>query len=261
MFEGRRQLFVYFHMWHDGQAAADQCEGCTFFNGQVRELAYFHSRDATYATFCQGPLRGKRGYRDFIGWDGPWYSARDSADALLVGRWFGMQVCYLRDGDRVFETYWTSGRAAEVDGSGHPLLDMTVYGRQEDWEDSPAGWPQPFATNARPVPYRRSAHRPVVSPGRGPFRRASGSRPVSSWPARTSPAIRRTSAGRAGPGQRAAGRRGRAGAGRRARRMDRDHHAARPVMGMSSRTRAGSPWTSGAGQLQGPGPRLGRRPA
>jgi predicted dithiol-disulfide oxidoreductase (DUF899 family) len=50
VFEGRRQLIVYFHMWHDGQAAQSQCEGCTFFNGQVRELAYFHSRDTTYAT-------------------------------------------------------------------------------------------------------------------------------------------------------------------------------------------------------------------
>ena len=49
-----------------------------------------------------------------MGWEVPWYSAKDSADALLAGRWFGMQVCYLRHGDRVFETYWSSGRAAEA---------------------------------------------------------------------------------------------------------------------------------------------------
>jgi predicted dithiol-disulfide oxidoreductase (DUF899 family) len=146
VFEGRRQLIVYFHMWHDGKSAPDQCEGCTFFNGQVRELSYFHSRDATYATFCQGPYAESVAYRDFMGWDVPWYSARDSADALLAGRWFGMQVCYLRDGNRVFETYWTSGRAAEVMAPAYGLLDMTVYGRQETWEDSPAGWPQPFGT-------------------------------------------------------------------------------------------------------------------
>jgi predicted dithiol-disulfide oxidoreductase (DUF899 family) len=147
VFEGRRQLIVYYHMWHDGRPAEDQCEGCTFFNGQVRELSYLHSRDVTYATFCQGPYTESVAYRDFMGWDVPWYSARDSADALLAGRWFGMQVCYLRDGDRVFETYWTSGRAAEAMSPSYPLLDMTVYGRQENWEDSPAGWPKRFRTD------------------------------------------------------------------------------------------------------------------
>ena len=58
-----------------------------------------------------------------------------------------MLVCYLRDGDRVFETYWTSGRGAEVMAPSYGLLDMTVYGRQETWEDSPEGWPQPSANN------------------------------------------------------------------------------------------------------------------
>jgi predicted dithiol-disulfide oxidoreductase (DUF899 family) len=55
VFEGRRHLIVYFLMWHTGQPAQAQCEVCTFFNGQVRELSYLHSRDVTYATFCQGP--------------------------------------------------------------------------------------------------------------------------------------------------------------------------------------------------------------
>jgi predicted dithiol-disulfide oxidoreductase (DUF899 family) len=82
-----------------------------------------------------------------MGWKMPWYSAGHSADALLADRWFGMQVCYLRDGDRVFETYWNSGRAGEVFAPAYGLLDMTVYGRQEVWEDSPAGWPQPLRTN------------------------------------------------------------------------------------------------------------------
>jgi predicted dithiol-disulfide oxidoreductase (DUF899 family) len=144
VFEGRRQLVVYFHMWHDGKPDPEQCEGCTFFNGQVRELSYLHSRDVTYATFCQGDYDESVRYRDFMGWDVPWYSARPSANTLVAGRWFGMQVCYLTDGDRVFETYWSSGRAAEALAPSYGLLDMTVYGRQETWEDSPAGWPQPF---------------------------------------------------------------------------------------------------------------------
>ena len=147
VFEGRSQLIVYYHMWHDGKPAPDQCEGCTFFNGQVSELSYLHSRGVTYAVFCAGPYAESAAYHDFMGWKMPWYSARDSADALLAGRWFGMQVCYLRDDDRVFETYWSSGRAGEVFAPAYGLLDMTLYGRQEIWENSPAGWPQPFRTD------------------------------------------------------------------------------------------------------------------
>ena len=158
VFEGRRQLVVYFHMWHTGMPAADQCEGCTFFNGQVRELSYLHSRDVTYATFCDGPYDEGSRYRDFMGWDVPWYSAADVGDALLAGRGFGLLVCYLRDGERVFETYANTGRGTEVMAPSYGLLDMTVYGRQESWEDSPDGWPKrsgvtgdQFRTDGRPT--------------------------------------------------------------------------------------------------------------
>jgi predicted dithiol-disulfide oxidoreductase (DUF899 family) len=147
VFEGRRLLIVYFHMWYPGQPAAAQCEGCTFFNGQVRELSYLHSRDVTYAAFCEGPYEESVRYRDFMGWDVPWYSAQDSADALLAGRGFGTLICYLRHGERVFETYWTNGRGVEVMAPSYGLLDRTVYGRQETWEDSPAGWPQRWENN------------------------------------------------------------------------------------------------------------------
>jgi predicted dithiol-disulfide oxidoreductase (DUF899 family) len=147
VFEGRRQLVAYFHMWHDGLPAEQQCEGCTFFNGQVRELSYLHSRDVTYATFCEGTYDESARYREFMGWDVPWYSAQPSTDALLAGRWFGMQVCYLRAEDRIYETYWSSGRAAEAMAPAYGLLDTTVYGRQEEWESSPDGWPQRFAND------------------------------------------------------------------------------------------------------------------
>jgi predicted dithiol-disulfide oxidoreductase (DUF899 family) len=147
VFQGRRQLIAYFYMWHADQPAHGQCEGCTFFNGQVRELSYLHSRDVTFATFCQGPYEQSVAYRDFMGWDMPWYSAQDCANALLAGRWFGMLVCYLRHEGRVFETYWTSGRGAEAIAPAYGLLDLTVYGRQEAWENSPPGWPQPFETS------------------------------------------------------------------------------------------------------------------
>jgi predicted dithiol-disulfide oxidoreductase (DUF899 family) len=145
VFEGRRQLLVYFHMWHDGKSAADQCEGCTFFTGHAQELSYLHSRDVTYATFCEGRYDESARYRDFMGWEMPWYSARDS-HAILDGREFGFYACYLRNGDRVFETYWSTGRGTEAGATSYHLLDLTPYGRQETWEKSPEGWPQPYAT-------------------------------------------------------------------------------------------------------------------
>jgi predicted dithiol-disulfide oxidoreductase (DUF899 family) len=148
VFEGRRQLIAYFHMWHDGKSAADQCEGCTFFTGHALELSYLHSRDVTYATFCQGAYEESVRYRDFMGWEMPWYSACDSGDALLAGREFGWYGCYLRDGERVFETYWTTSRGVEAGATSYHLLDLTVYGRQELWEDSPDGWPQPYDPSA-----------------------------------------------------------------------------------------------------------------
>jgi predicted dithiol-disulfide oxidoreductase (DUF899 family) len=162
VFEGRRQLMVYFHMWHADQPASAQCEGCTFNTGQVRELSYLHSRDVTYATFCEGPYEESVRYRDFMGWDVPWYSAQDSADVLLAGRDFGMLVCYVRDGDRVFETYWTTGRGNEVMGNSLLMLDRTVYGRQEPWEDSPEGWPQPFGSGQPMSQQFRLDGRPIA---------------------------------------------------------------------------------------------------
>jgi predicted dithiol-disulfide oxidoreductase (DUF899 family) len=160
VFEGRRLLIAYYFMWHAGHPAAEQCEGCSLYTSQVRELSFLHSRDVTYATFCQGPYKESARYRDFMGWEMPWYSApRDSLNTLLVGRGVGMMhvVCYLRQGSNVFETYWTTRRGVEVMGNSYPLLDLTVYGRREAWEDSPAGWPQqpkgthPYRTDGRPI--------------------------------------------------------------------------------------------------------------
>jgi predicted dithiol-disulfide oxidoreductase (DUF899 family) len=89
-FEGRRQLIAYYFMWNPGRPAPEQCEGCTWVTTQVAELSYLHSRDITYAVFCQGPYDESIRYRDFMGWDMPWYSAHASLDALLVGRQIGL---------------------------------------------------------------------------------------------------------------------------------------------------------------------------
>jgi len=161
VFEGRRQLIAYYFMWHTGHSAAEQCEGCTWCTTSVQELSYLHSRDITYAVLCQGPYDESRRYRDFMGWQMPWYSAQESLDALLVGRQQGLMhlVSYLRDGDRVFETYWTNYRGVESMDYSLALMDLTVYGRQEKWEDSPAEWPiyplgadlQPMRLDGRPT--------------------------------------------------------------------------------------------------------------
>jgi predicted dithiol-disulfide oxidoreductase (DUF899 family) len=149
-FEGRRLLIAYYFMWYPGHPAPEQCEGCTWVTSQVRELSYLHSRDVTFATFAQGPYEESARYREFMGWEMPWYSApQASLETLLVGRRIGMMhiVCYLRQGSDVFETYWTTRRGVEAMDNNYRLLDLTVYGRQEAWEDSPSGWPQPLNDN------------------------------------------------------------------------------------------------------------------
>jgi predicted dithiol-disulfide oxidoreductase (DUF899 family) len=163
VFEGRKQLIAYYHAWWPGKSAAEQCEGCTFFNSQVRELAYVHSRDATYAVFCKGPYDESIRYRDFLGLDMPWYSAEKTAAKLLEPRdWTRHHlVFYVSDGEKVYETYFTGGRGVEIMTPTHGLLDMTDYGRQEAWEDSPEGWPQPWGDAKNPEVWRTNG-RPIV---------------------------------------------------------------------------------------------------
>src|SRR6202167_617710 len=122
-FEGRRILIAYYFMWHAGHPAAEQCEGCSLYTAQVRELSFLHSRDGTYVTFCQGPYQEPILYRDFGGGQMPRFSARrQSLETPLVGRRVGMMhiVCYLRHGERVFETYWTTRRGVGMLGNSYP---------------------------------------------------------------------------------------------------------------------------------------------
>jgi predicted dithiol-disulfide oxidoreductase (DUF899 family) len=185
-FEDRRQLIAYYFMWYPNRPAPEQCEGCTWVTTQVTELSYLHSRDITYAVFCQGRNAAFGGaepqsaydqsvrYRDFMGWDMPWYSAQPSLDVLLGGREIGLfhLVCYIRDGDRVFETYWTTRRGAEAMDYNYALMDLTVYGRQEAWEDSPPGWPQQCSIT------RTDGGAPTWPP----VSEWPGGRPIAQWP-------------------------------------------------------------------------------
>ncbi|GAA0251792.1 DUF899 family protein [Cryptosporangium japonicum] len=161
-FEGRRQLILYYFMWHAGHPAAAQCEGCTWCSSQVRELSYLHSRDITYAIVAQGPYPESARYHEFMGWTMPWYAAAgEPLETLLTGRHVGMMhlISYVRDADRVFETWWTTRRGVEQVDNSYRLMDLTVFGRQEPHEDSPAGWPRTWPvdghllkTDGRPIP-------------------------------------------------------------------------------------------------------------
>jgi len=175
-FEGRQLLIAYYMMWYTGRPASQQCEGCTFFTSQVRELSTLHAKAVTYATFCQGPYPESARYRDFMGWEMPWYSVQDDTlDTLLDGRKAGTMylICYMRHGSDVYETYWTTRRGVEAMDNNYRLLDLTVYGRQQEWEDSPPDWPQEpegMTTDGRPTaqwPRLKAGYSDDLGPGYG----------------------------------------------------------------------------------------------
>jgi predicted dithiol-disulfide oxidoreductase (DUF899 family) len=140
VFEGRRQLVAYKFMWID----PDQpCEGCSMFVDQFGHPAHLHARDVTRAVISSGPLAETLPYRERMGWTVPFYSAADSGLYAELGHGGGFAVdVFLRDGDDVYRTYTVGGRGAEGLGTVWSYLDITPFGRQETWEDSPAGTPQ-----------------------------------------------------------------------------------------------------------------------
>ena len=140
VFEGRRQLVTYKFMWSD---AEQPCEGCSMFVDQFGHAAHLNARDVTRAVISSGPLAETLPYRERMGWSVPWYSSADSDlyRDLGVGGGFALDV-FLRDGEDVYRTYMIDGRGVEKFGSVWSFLDITPFGRQEVWEDSPAGTPQ-----------------------------------------------------------------------------------------------------------------------
>ncbi len=167
-FEDRLQLMAYYFMWQEGHPAQEQCQGCTWVTAHMGELSYLHARDVTFAVFAQGPYQESVRYRDFMGWQMPWYSASGSLESLLAGRRIGRMhlVCYLRNGSRVYETYWTTSRGVEVVDNSYHLLDLTVYGRQEKHEDSPDGWPQAYASGELTIDSRPLSQWSRIEAGR-----------------------------------------------------------------------------------------------
>lgn len=140
LFQGRDELVVYKHMWYDGAPHQGQCEGCTLTAWQLRDAVYLNARGVSFAIVTTGPWDEVAPFVEFMGYTQPWYSVR-GLDAP-VGDEMGSFAVYLRDGDRTFLTYTTTGRGTEGADGTFALLDMTPYGRGEAWQDDPDGWPE-----------------------------------------------------------------------------------------------------------------------
>ncbi|MFG3020016.1 DUF899 family protein [Streptomyces sp. NPDC048254] len=181
LFQGRDELVVYKHMWHDGAPHQGQCEGCTTTAWHLQDASYLNARGVSYAVLTTGRWDEVAPYVEFMGYTQPWYSVRDVAGP--AGGPMGYLTSYLRDGDRVFLTYSTTGRGNERVNGSLGLLDMTPYGRGEAWEDNPEGWPKgdsacwswrsdadgnaTWGPTSRPVPqWTRPGATPVETLGR-----------------------------------------------------------------------------------------------
>ena len=153
LFEGRRQLLLYHFMFGPNQESG--CNGCSMFVDQVGHLAHLHARDTSFALVSRAPLAKIEAYRKRMGWTIPWVSSFESdfnvdfgvspetpeQDVYQDGETFGLSVFLAGRGQRLSQLLHDPprgrGTRQRVD-----FLDLTPLGRQEDWEDSPAGYPQ-----------------------------------------------------------------------------------------------------------------------
>ncbi|HET8822532.1 MAG TPA: DUF899 domain-containing protein [Thermoleophilaceae bacterium] len=144
LFEGRRQLIVYRFFYEPGVAGWPEhgCGGCSFGADQVAHLAHLNARDTTLAYVSRAPQENIAQLKERMGWSVPWYTITDDFDADFgVGEWHGTNA-FIREGDDIFRTYFVDARGDEAMGSTWAYLDITALGRQEEWEDSPEGYPQ-----------------------------------------------------------------------------------------------------------------------
>jgi predicted dithiol-disulfide oxidoreductase (DUF899 family) len=146
LFEGRRQLIVYHFMYHGDRDRF--CDGCSFFIDQVGHLAHLRARNTSFVAVSRAPLERIEQHKERLGWTVPFYSSWNSdfnQDFGLTtdeGEIFGLSVFFRDDDDTIYRSYFTDRRGIEALGSVWTFLDLTPWGRQETWEDSPEGWPQ-----------------------------------------------------------------------------------------------------------------------
>jgi predicted dithiol-disulfide oxidoreductase (DUF899 family) len=146
LFEGRRQLIVYRFFFEPGVAGWPEagCPGCSMVADQVAHPAHLNARDTTLAFVSRAPQADIGRLRARMGWERiPWYTLTDDFDADFgVDEWHGTNAFVGDDDDRIFRTYFVNNRGDEAMGATWSYLDITALGRQEEWEDSPRGYPQ-----------------------------------------------------------------------------------------------------------------------
>ena len=145
LFEGRRQLIVYRAFFEPGVVGWPEhaCVGCSMMADHVGDLTHLNARDTTLVFASRAPQNDIERLKARMGWEFiPWYTITDDFDKDLgVDEWHGHNA-FIRDGDRVFRTYFVNSRGDEGIGTTFSYLDITALGRQEEWEDSPEGYPQ-----------------------------------------------------------------------------------------------------------------------
>ena len=144
LFAGRRQLIVYRAFLEPGVHGWPEhaCIGCSLVADQVADVAHLNARDTTLVFASRAPQEDIARVKARMGWNIPWYTMTDSFDADFgVDQWHGTNA-FIREGDRVFRTYFVNNRGDELMGGTWSYLDITALGRQEEWEDSPEGYPQ-----------------------------------------------------------------------------------------------------------------------
>ena len=144
LFEGRRQLIVYRFFYDPGMDGYPErgCTGCSFLADQVAHVAHLNARDTSLAFVSRAPQSEIERWKARMGWEVPWYTSTDDFDADFgVDEWHGTNA-FIRLDDAVYRTYFIDSRGDEAMGSTWAYLDITALGRQEEWEDSPEGYPQ-----------------------------------------------------------------------------------------------------------------------
>jgi predicted dithiol-disulfide oxidoreductase (DUF899 family) len=144
LFGGRRQLVVYRAFFEPGVSGWPEhaCRGCSMVADQVAHIAHLNARDTSLAFVSRAPQTDIARLKARMGWEMPWYTLTDAFDADFgVHLWHGTNV-FFRDRDTVFRTYFINKRGDEAMGGTWSYLDVTPLGRQENWEDSPKGYPQ-----------------------------------------------------------------------------------------------------------------------
>ncbi len=142
LFRGRRQLIVYHFMF---EAGGSPCVGCSSVADNIgHNLAHVNARDTSFVFTSPASQDEIHALQTRMGWEAPWYTDhhRRLAETFGAGKGFAVNVFFRDDLNRVYRTYFTTNRGGELFDNHFRLLDLTPYGRQELWEDSPVGWPQ-----------------------------------------------------------------------------------------------------------------------